>query len=123
MNEITENIIKSLPYTITRLVMIFACIYYLFKKTTTDSALLTIGSIIGFLMQVFHSVVLIYLVKEKLIDPFNELTRILFAAKIVTFIGGITFTVGFVMLIINTVKNIGATSQTDTIDKRIKDIA
>jgi uncharacterized membrane protein YgdD (TMEM256/DUF423 family) len=103
--------------------MIFACIYYLFKKTTTDSALLTIGSIIGFLMQVFHSVVLIYLVKEKLIDPFNELTRILFAAKIVTFIGGITFTVGFVMLIINTVKNIGATSQTDTIDKRIKDIA
>jgi energy-coupling factor transporter transmembrane protein EcfT len=123
MNELTLNIIKSLPNTITQLVMIFACIYYLVKKTSLDGILLTIGSILGFLVMVFHSIIMTYLLKEKLIDPLYELDKVLMQVGIVGFISAVIFTVGFVMLIINTVKYIGATSQTDTIDKRIKVIA
>jgi hypothetical protein len=89
--------LAKLPSIIPQLAVLATCIFYLVKKGSIDGILLTIGSFIGNAISIFY-----LFIWQQLMTGGN--TDALKAIGPIGIIGSLTFVIGFIILIGNTVK-------------------
>lgn len=99
MSDVNLGILASFVRILPQLAIFIACIFYLSRKRTADAILLTIGSFIGTVVNIFYSIIWPFFLGEM-----NLNLRIHSLISPVSFIGSIVFVTGFFMLIVNVVK-------------------
>ncbi|MCZ4223931.1 hypothetical protein [Pedobacter rhodius] len=101
MNNSIMATLFSLVSIISPLLVLIGSIYYISKKVGADSILLLIGSGIGFLINVFY-ILIPYLISRNNM-PASKVTQLYPIVGIVSIFSGISFAVGFFILVYNTI--------------------
>ena len=101
-----ENLITSLlslTSVVSPLLVFLASCYYLSKSAKADSILLFIGSGISLLITTFFTLAPYFAQSMNMI--LSETTKYYSIAGVIGFVGGICFSVGFLILIIDSVSS------------------
>ncbi len=98
MNYLSSEIfmgffLRSLP----QLAIFIACVVFLVKKKRVDAILLTIGSSIGLVSNIFQSIGL------SILSDSSSMTKMLNTIGVISFFGSLIFVAGFIILIIKSI--------------------
>jgi len=101
-NSITATLL-SLTSVISPLIVLATSCYFVIKKASIEAILLLIGAGTGFILTLIYSVLMPYLMRNQH-SAYPDITTIYTILGVVGFFSGLSFAMGFVILITNTVK-------------------
>jgi len=102
MNSILSSLL-SLTSLISPCIVFGTCCFFLIKKSSVEATLMTIGSGIGLLITIFYSFLMPLLMAAQHL-AYTEVTKYYTIVGIISFIAGLCFAAGLLILVINTVK-------------------
>jgi len=86
----------NLIYLIPQIIILYACIRYVSKKSSNDGILMTIGTAVHLLISLFYQVIVPYLYSYDSYSNYYNYASIL---NVISFIGSCLFAAGLLMLI------------------------
>ncbi|MBB4108974.1 MULTISPECIES: hypothetical protein [Pedobacter] len=101
MESIIVTII-SMVSIIAPCIILGACCYFLTKKATAEAILMTIGAGTGLIIHLFYLLMPILTSYKNM--PYSNISKYYTVIGVFNFISGLCFAIGFLILIINTVK-------------------
>jgi cytochrome bd-type quinol oxidase subunit 2 len=97
MNHVSSEIFIGLLRALPQLAIFTACIVFVVKKRRVDAILLTIGSFLGLVATIFHSIA------WPLLSDNSSRYEMLNAVGSISILGSLIFVAGFIVLIINSI--------------------
>lgn len=98
MNYSSPDILTGMVRALPQLAIFVACIIFLAKKRRVDSILLFIGSLVGLFSNIFYVIIWPNLAHG------DSRSQMLNAIAPLSFLGSLLFVAGFIVLILNTIK-------------------
>ena len=104
MQDVLLSVLSGLLPLIPQLFILVSCIIFVSGKNTPEGIMLTIGSSIGVLTTIFHSMIIPYLLRTGGISSISNHTQMYTVSGIIGLLAAILFAVGFFMLVQNYLK-------------------
>lgn len=101
MNSIFATMV-TIVSIIAPCIVLGACCYFLSKKNVVEAILMTIGAALGLIIQILYLVMPIVTSYKNM--PYTDISKYYTVIGIFNLIASLCFAVGFLILIINTIK-------------------